>query len=279
MGTMIGISPREELMARLDDPKTAEALNRLLDRLDLMVLAADGADEFLRRGDVIADSVSEGFAELRQVPISSDARSLADKLPDLAHAGLQVADLAGSPAFARLMSSGLIERLGEAKTIESLHSLLDHLDLASFALKSADEFLERSEVIIESVAESVSEITKTESPINFAKIKELMEALPMLFDLALQVKRSGLLEKASGLIESFSQLQNAGIFEPQTVAVVGELGSAATAAHDKKQYATYSPKGIFGLLGALRDPEVQATLGFVIAVAHNYGRTLKSEAK
>jgi hypothetical protein len=37
----VPVSAREELMARLERPDTAEALNRLLDRLDVIALVAD----------------------------------------------------------------------------------------------------------------------------------------------------------------------------------------------------------------------------------------------
>lgn len=277
------VSAREELMARLERPDTAEALNRLLDRLDVIALVADSAGEFLARSEVIAESVSSSLSELRQIPISAETLGLGAKLPGLAHAGLQVADLTSQPgfgpAFGRLLSSGLIERLGDEKTIASLHTLLDHLDLAAFALTAADEFLERSEVIADSVAESIHEVTQAESKIDFGKIKEAVTALPALMEVAIEIKRSGLLDHAKSMFETLNQLQASGTLAPDTVEVVGGMGAAATSTHKKQEYAKYSPKGIFGLLSALKDPNVQATLGFGIAFAHNYGKTLRAEIK
>jgi hypothetical protein len=52
----------QELMARLERPDTAAALNQLLDRLEVIVLAADAADSFLRRGDVLTESVADGLS-------------------------------------------------------------------------------------------------------------------------------------------------------------------------------------------------------------------------
>jgi uncharacterized protein YjgD (DUF1641 family) len=273
------LSARHELMARLERPDTLEALNRLLDRLDVMVLAADAANGFLERAEVIADSVSESLSELRKIPLSPDARQLAGKLPQLTHAGLQAVDLVANPAFERLLSSGLLERLGDPKTIDAMHTLLDQLDLASFALTSVNEFLKRSEVIADSVAESIHEVTRGMPKVDFAKIKETAESLPMLLDVALEVKRSGLLDHAKSLVDTLDRLQESGTLAPDTVDIVGGLGAAATSAHKKQDYRQYAPKGVFGLLGALKDPNVQATLGFAIAFAHNYGQTLRREQK
>ncbi len=136
---------RRELMTRLDRADTVESLNRLLDRLDVMVLAVDAANGFLERGEVIADSVSEGFAELRKIPVSPETRSLAGKHSQLTHAGIQAVDLMANPAFERLLSFGLLERLGDPKTIDSMHTPLDNLDLASFVLTAVNGFLKRSE--------------------------------------------------------------------------------------------------------------------------------------
>jgi len=222
-------------MARLERPDTVEALNRLLDRLDVMVLAADAANGFLERAEVIADSVSDSLAELRKISISPDARELAGKLPQLTHAGLQAVDLVANPAFERLLSSGLLERLGDPKTIDSMHTLLDHLDLASFALTSINEFLKRSEVIADSVTDSIHEVTRGVPSLDFAKIKETMESLPMLLDVALEVKRSGLLDHAKSLVETLDRLQDSGTLAPDLCEWRGARGDRRAGCYRRRQ--------------------------------------------
>ncbi len=59
----------QDLVARLEQPETAELLNRLLDRLDIIVFATDAAQELLHRSDEITNSVAENIEELRKVPI------------------------------------------------------------------------------------------------------------------------------------------------------------------------------------------------------------------
>ena len=45
------LSPQEQLQARLSDPRTIGALNRLPDRLDLIAFSVEKMDGFLRRGE------------------------------------------------------------------------------------------------------------------------------------------------------------------------------------------------------------------------------------
>ncbi len=270
---------RHELLARLDNPDTVDGLNRLLDRLDVIVFAAEAADGFLRRSDVVADSLGDSLGDLRNITIPADAHKLGDKLPELARTALQAADLASQPAIQQLLASGLLQRLGSRSTIDSLHELLDHLDLASLALKSVDEFLKRGDVIGDNLAASLGDFKNAESPIDLARVKEFAAAVPVFFDVAMQIKRSGLLEQAQSLMSTVSQLQDSGILGAQTVAVAGEIGVAAATTRSKKEYSAATPKGLFGLLAALKDPDVQASLGFVIALARNYGRVLKASPR
>ncbi len=269
----------QELIERLDRPETAELLHRLLDRLDIIVFAADAADGLLRRGDELTNSMAENVAELRQIGIAPDAKKLVEKLPQLTQTGLQAADLASSPAFGRVLSSGLLERLGDPETIASLHGLLDHLDLASFALSSADGFLKRSDGIVESVAESVGDAKKLGAGLDLNHLKELIAALPALIDTAVQVAKSGVLTEVQGLLDTAAELHKAGVLAPESIRTVGDVGAAVTETRKKGEYAAAAPKGIFGLLGALRDPDVRASLGFGIAFARNYGRKLRGDSK
>jgi len=56
---------QEQLLARLSDPQTVESLNKLLDRMDIIVLAVEALDGFLSRADTIADNVSDSVGDLR----------------------------------------------------------------------------------------------------------------------------------------------------------------------------------------------------------------------
>ncbi|HEV2637787.1 MAG TPA: DUF1641 domain-containing protein [Actinocrinis sp.] len=62
---LLAPTPVGELLARLEQPRTVEALNVLLDNADLIVFLVTALDGFFRRGEVIADSLAEGASELR----------------------------------------------------------------------------------------------------------------------------------------------------------------------------------------------------------------------
>lgn len=52
-------------MERLLDPKTADALNTLLDHADLLATVVSGLDSLISRGEIITESLGSGLIELR----------------------------------------------------------------------------------------------------------------------------------------------------------------------------------------------------------------------
>jgi uncharacterized protein YjgD (DUF1641 family) len=77
-------------------------------------------------------------------------------------------------------------------------------------------------------------------------------------------------EKANEL----DALLRSGVLAPATLRVVGELGRALTAA----AAAPPPPLGVVGLLKALGHPDVQRALGFLVAVARQFGSRLPAPA-
>jgi hypothetical protein len=67
---------------------------------------------------------------------------------------------------------------------------------------------------------------------------------------------------------------DSGLFDPGTVAVVGHLGNALA------QTGAEAPErvGVFGALRALRDPDVQRAVGFLVAIARRVGSALPAQA-
>lgn len=76
-------------------------------------------------------------------------------------------------------------------------------------------------------------------------------------------------------VASLEALLRSGILDAQTVGVVGRLGDAL--AHTTA--APIEPVGPIGALRALRDPDVQRALGFLIGVAKHFGDAIRSGPK
>lgn len=247
----------EQLLARLAEEKTVDALNRLLDRLEVITFVADALDGFLARANVVAESVAESVADLRK--LSGDGTPAGDvigSIPALARAGVQLADVSEGPGFQRLLQSGLVERLGEPQTIEAVKAVLDRLELASFTLDAIDGFLKRSNEISHALSDDVEDLRVATQP-DVLKFKEVLEAMP-------------------ALVTAGQTLLKSGMLEPRTVAVLGQVGRSAAQAFDQAQNngEAARPIGVFGLLNALKDPDVNRAITFGLRVAKSYGKAL-----
>lgn len=64
-GKPVDPDPLDALTERLLDPKVANSLNVLVDHLDLLAAVVAGMDALVSRGDIITESLSSGFAEMR----------------------------------------------------------------------------------------------------------------------------------------------------------------------------------------------------------------------
>jgi uncharacterized protein YjgD (DUF1641 family) len=249
-----GLGSSQRLLRRLDDPRTAEALERLLDRLDLLAFAVDAADEFLRRGEQIADNVSDALQEAKAAAPTFDVSPVTSKLPQLAAAGAKLADVTASPAFSRLLDSGLLDRLAAPETLASLHNLLDKLPLLSFAAEAVDGFLRRGEELAENVADSLQEARRFTPPMDSQKFQQVLAGLPKVID-------------------AVTALINAGLFDPEVVAVLVEVGKQAAGPYREAKRLPDNPVGPWGMFKALRDPDIQRALGVGLHIVKRYGQT------
>ena len=80
-----------------------------------------------------------------------------------------------------------------------------------------------------------------------------------------------LISQGTSAASKLSVLMDSGILDDGAVRVVGAAGKALADASQQ----TIEPVGMFGLLGALRDPDTQRALGFLLNVGSNLGKELK----
>lgn len=270
------------LLARLEQPETVENLNRLLDKLDVLTFALEAADGVIRRGDTIADSLGASFADARKLagaalgPVGDVAAELGPKVPALTRAGVDVARLAATDQFHNLTASGLLERLGEPRTIESLHHLLNHLELLAMAATMLDGFLRRGEELMDNLGGLVRELQHGRPlegiEADLAVLKDLTQGL---MQTARDMQRGGVIDELPKLTATLVALLESGVFDPSLVKVLAEVGKSASASYQQSKQQRPAPLGPWGLLQAMSDPDVQKSFGFLVAMARNYGKTLQ----
>ena len=271
------LSPQEQLLARLNEPRTVDALNRLLDRLDVLAFSVEMMDSFFRRSSEVADSIADSVAEVRDSALQEPTGDFLGKIPALARASVKIAETTASPAFERLLESGLLERLAEPHTIENLKSLLDQLDVAAFTLQALDGFLRRSDVIANSIADSVREIRDVapESSSLVKNLQELASDLLKLLQAGRRLAASGLLDKLDELADAGLTLSAVGMFERQTVTALGEVGRLASQSYDEAKQVPARRIGLIGILRLLNDPAIQPALTLLVETTRRFGEKMK----
>ncbi|MEZ5285152.1 MAG: DUF1641 domain-containing protein [Vicinamibacterales bacterium] len=267
-------TPQDRLQARLSDPATVDSLNRLLDRVDLMAFMLDAVDGFLRRGDTVVDSVSAGVREISESVGIEDGAELLAKLPKLARSGAEIADVASGPAFDNLLHSGLLERLGDPRTIQLLQTLVERLETAVFLLDAVDGFLRRGDEIAESASAIVGELRHTSIGVDVDQVRALAERAPRVLDALGELTDSRTLDRVPDMVNAVGVLAEAGILDPKVVGVLGEVGHKLASAYQAEAKGPIKPLGAMGLVRALGEPEVQRAMGLLVAVARRFGREL-----
>ena len=69
-GQAVAVSPADQIRDRLDDPTVAASLNALLDHADLLAVLVTGLDGFVRRGDLITDSLTSAVNDFKGVSVA-----------------------------------------------------------------------------------------------------------------------------------------------------------------------------------------------------------------
>ncbi|MFC4945129.1 DUF1641 domain-containing protein [Pseudonocardia sp. GCM10023141] len=165
------------------------------------------------------------------------------------------------PLAIRSPADDLLERLDEPKVVAALNTLLDHADLLAVAVVALDGFLSRGDVIADSLFDAVGELRGVTAGASGSlagiDVKGVVNTVSTL---------AGPLVAATPALTTLL----AGVSEPRTVAVVGQL-TGAVADADRTASAT-GPSGAFALLRALKDPDVSRGLGFFLALVKAFGQ-------
>ena len=159
-------------------------------------------------------------------------------------------------------SEALARRLDDPATAQALNALLDNADLLAVMVEGLSGFVARSETITEAIADGVNEL-KTVAGGQAAGLPTIEEAGKIAAQLA----------EALPIV---TQVLESKMLEPNTIAMLGEVGAAATEGFDtaKRQDTRVT---LFGALGALRDPHVQKGLGALVEIGRALGTRMQRD--
>lgn len=295
------------LEKRLQDPDTRQKLHRLLSKLDTIEEALDRLD---RLEHVVPDLV-QTTADV----VDDELTQAADRgvvLDERAGEALQLAEKLTEPETVEVLSA-LIDRLDQLNELADLAEQVPAA--ATVTVDTIDEALtraaDRGVVVDERAREGLKLLEKLTEPATAAALERVLDRsdqLEQLSDLAENAPDAiatvvdildaeyaaaaaegydpertlrqafGGLSRLGTLFQTdeFEALLDSGVLDPEALQVVGGLGSALVDTQKEARRGDTPSQGIFGLLGALRDPDVQRAVGFITTFARKFGRNLDS---
>ncbi len=267
----------QQLVDRLNEPQTVDALNRILDNIELISFSVTAMDGFLRRSEAVAESFAEGMAEMKtSAPANMNFLELLPRILEMMPQMLDLVErlvvLSQIAEFKRLL-----DILGNPQTLEAITAIMNNMELLSTMVTMLDGFFQRGDTIADNVAEGVAEMTQGTSLVEFtetiAMLPQLVESMPRLIETLPQLIEAG--TQLKPLLDSpeFEALMQSGIFAPKTVKVVGQAGDALVESYDSHRTQPKSV-GLFGLLRTLGDPDIQRALGFATEFGKQFGKNI-----
>ena len=273
-------SGAEQLLDRLNEPRTLDALNRLLDHADLLAFSASSLDGLVRRGDVIVENVAASVGDLRGalpsgLAVDSAALGqLVQHLPRLLDLANQLAGLTAQPAFRATLAL-----LGNPATLDALNRLLAHADLLAYLIGALDAFLQQGERMADNVREMLRDIAAG-TPGASESLMTLLDTLHHQRDyvprlIAVVPQFTDIVEQVAPFVSSpeFSGLLESGLFHTDTVTLLGRAGDAFVQTYEEGRHADQRI-GPIGLLRALNDPDVQRVAALLVNFARRFSKSL-----
>ena len=270
------VTTTDHLQDRLNDPKTVDALNRLLDRLDTVSFAVESLEGFISRGEVIADSVAASVGDMKGMGNEKTAE-LVQKAPQFLETGTKLADAAGAMDVDELMRSQILAKLTDPLTLNTLNQLLDRLPLAAFLLESVEGFISRGETIADNLADAVGELDLSESKIDTSQLAALLEAFPKFKEAGEKLLESNLIgEGLPKVVDAGVSMVDSGMLDQDVVEILGDMGKKSAQTYKEVSASRVEPiGGLWAMLKATKDPEIQKSLGFFFAFAKSFSKHLK----
>lgn len=159
----------------------------------------------------------------------------------------------------RAPSEAVVERLNDPGVAAALVTLLDNAELLSTLVLGLGGFMERGDMIMDAVAEGVND---------FKASRGDTAPMPSLTDLSAV---AGELAEARPALNA---VLSSTMVEPDTIALLSEMAEAATEGVTNARSNQTKVSGLRGVVGLLRDEEVQRGLGMLVEVSRALGRRM-----
>lgn len=157
----------------------------------------------------------------------------------------------------------VLERLNDPGVAASMVTLLDHAELLSTLVLGLGAFMERGDLIVDAIAESVNDAK--------AAASEGSSSLPPLAEMTKLAKQG---QEALPLL---SMVLDSPMARPATIDLLGTMTEAAVDGAARAQQEGTKIKGARGTLKALKDPDVQHGLGVMIEIAKSIGQKYNAQ--
>jgi uncharacterized protein YjgD (DUF1641 family) len=260
-----------QMLMRLGEPQVVDAITKLVDRLDVVVMLVDSLDGFVKRSETILESVMQSASEARATVESAPGVSEVDVPATLA----ATASLAGAlPDMApALTSPGMqktLELLSDEALADSLARLASHSEILVMLVEALDGMIQRSETIIDSVIKSSGElrttIAGTTSEVDLgqaiAAAQQVASVLPEMTPALVRGAKSGAIDELTS---------------PALVNMLHLVSSGTRDALDDPQPVRVS--SALSLMRALKDPDVARSISFFATLGRAVGRALDPNTK
>lgn len=152
----------------------------------------------------------------------------------------------------------VMERMNDPAVAASLVTLLDNAELMSTLVLGLGAFMERGDMVLDAVAESVNDAK--------AAATDGSGSLPSITELTRLAKQG---QDAMPLL---SAVLDSSMASPETVELLGTMTDAATEGAARAQAEGTRVKGARGAMKALKDPDVQRGLGVMLEIAKSIGQ-------
>lgn len=260
-----------QMLMRLGEPKVVEAMTKLLDRLDVIVMLVDSLDGVARRSETILESAMQTAGEARVTVESAPGVSEVDMPATLA----ATAALAGAlPDMAPALTSPGMQKtlalLSDENLADSLARLVSHSEILVVLVEALDGMIQRSETILDSVIKGGGELrstiagTKPEVDLGQAilAVQQMAAVLPEVTPALVRGAKSGAIDELTSpalvdMLHLVSKGTRDALADPQPVSVGGALS----------------------LMRVLKDPDVARSISFFATLGRAVGRALDPDTK